>query len=127
MINYFTIIYLIILMSTVVYCRCVLSFVPVWCLSDINCLPTCLIITGVKLFVFFISLANFFQLMRTLLSLYNSVWFQFCFVLTISPEECHMKSFRKKNLLLHAIFKFCTTKRLFKYFFHLIILFYKII
>ena len=41
--------------------------------------------------------------------------FHFCFILTISPEECQMKSFGKKNLLLHAIFKFCTTKRLFKY------------
>jgi len=35
------------------------------------------------------------------------------FILTISPEECQTKSFGM-NLLLHAIFKFCTTKRLFR-------------
>ena len=34
------------------------------------------------------------------------------FILTIYFEECQMKSFGM-NLLLHAIFKFCTTKRLF--------------
>jgi len=34
-------------------------------------------------------------------------------ILTISPEECQTKSF-EMNLLLHAIFKFCTTKRLFE-------------
>ena len=32
--------------------------------------------------------------------LYKLVRFQFCFILTISPEECQMKSFGKKNLLL---------------------------
>ena len=46
--------------------------------------------------------------------LYKLVRFQFCFILTISPEECQMKSFGKKNLLLQAIFKFCTTKCLLK-------------
>jgi len=35
------------------------------------------------------------------------------FIRTISLEECQTKSFGM-NLLLHAIFKFCTTKRLFK-------------
>ena len=30
--------------------------------------------------------------------LYNLVRFQFCFILTISPEECQMKSFGKKRL-----------------------------
>ena len=35
--------------------------------------------------------------------LYNPVQFHFCFILTISPEECLMKSFGKKDLLLHAI------------------------
>ena len=34
--------------------------------------------------------------MRTLLSLYNLVRFQFYFILTISPEECQMKSLRRK-------------------------------
>ena len=38
--------------------------------------------------------------------LYNLVRFQFCFILTISPEECQMKSFGKKNILLHAISPF---------------------
>jgi len=33
----------------------------------------------------------------------------------MSLEECQTKNFGM-NLLLHAIFKFCTTKRLFKYF-----------
>jgi len=33
-------------------------------------------------------------------------------ILTISPEECQTKSFGM-NLLLHTIFKFCDTKRLF--------------
>ena len=36
--------------------------------------------------------------------LYKLVRFQFYFILTISPEECQMKSFGKKNLLLQAIF-----------------------
>ena len=33
---------------------------------------------------------------------YKLVRFQFCFILTISPEECQMKSFGKKNLLLET-------------------------
>jgi len=37
------------------------------------------------------------------------------FILTMSLEEYQTKSFGM-NLLLHAIYKFCTTKRLFKHF-----------
>ena len=37
--------------------------------------------------------------------LYKLVRFQFYFILTISPEECQMKSFGKKNLLLQATVK----------------------
>jgi len=36
------------------------------------------------------------------------------FILTFSPDECQSKSFEKMNTLLTAIFKFCTTKNLFK-------------
>ena len=57
---------------------------------------------SLKISLSFFSLTNFFQAMRTLLSLYNSVRFQFCFILTTSPEECQMKSFGRKNLLLQA-------------------------
>jgi len=36
------------------------------------------------------------------------------FILTFSPSECQTKSFEKINTLLSVIFKFCTTKNLFK-------------
>ena len=48
-------------------------------------------------------------------SVYNPVRLYLYFILTMSLEECQTKSFGM-NLLLHAIFKFCTTKRLFKFF-----------
>ena len=43
-------------------------------------------------------------LIFSLFPLYNQVWFHFCFILTISPEECQTKSFGKKNLLLYTIY-----------------------
>ena len=46
---------------------------------------------------------------------YKPVRLYLHFILTMSLEECQTKNFGM-NLLLHAIFKFCTTKRLFKYF-----------
>ena len=36
--------------------------------------------------------------------LYNQVQFQFCFILTISPEECQMKSFGKKSFWFSLAF-----------------------
>jgi len=55
-------------------------------------------------------------------SVYNPVRLYLHFILTMSLEECQTKSFGM-NLLLHAILKFCTTKRLFKYLYpHLFLL-----
>ena len=48
------------------------------------------------------------------LPLYNLVRFYFFFILTISHEEYQMKSIGK-NLLLYALFKFSTTKRLYSF------------
>jgi len=39
-------------------------------------------------------------------------------MLTFSPGECQSKSFEKMNMLLSAIFKFCTIKNLYNSPFH---------
>jgi len=51
-------------------------------------------------------------------SVYNPVRLYLHFIQTMSLEECQTKSFGM-NLLLHAIFEFCTAKRLFKIYFAL--------